>query len=179
MPPTSELATYRRLFAEKYQEVDELLADLPAPALLWKPFETSPWQGASNELGLIIAHAISSTVYLLKQAEWVMGRIEWAEVDGDEGSNEFGPANHAPAYLRARAHRTHEYVNQFLDSLSPADLDASRPHPRRPERLLTTRYNIQHAIEHLSQHNGHAQLTRQLWALDYTVLNMPEKRGEV
>ena len=165
MSSSTELATYRRLFDEKHREIEQLLADLPAPALLWKPFERSPWQGASNELGLIIAHAVSSTVYLLRQAEWVLGRVEWAQVDGDEGPQEFGPANHDPAYLRARAQRTHAYVNQFLESLSQADLDGSRPHPRRPDRLLTVRYNIQHAMEHMSQHIGHAQLTRQLWAL--------------
>ena len=165
MSPTTELATYRRLYAEKFREIEQLLAELPSEALLWKPFERSPWQGASNELGLIIAHAVSSTVYLLRQAEWMLGRIEWEHVDGDEGPQEFGLANHDPAYLRARAQRTHAYVEQFLDSLTPADLDGSRPHPRRPDRQLTVRYSIQHAIEHMSQHIGHAQLTRQLWAL--------------
>jgi hypothetical protein len=162
---TSEIATYRRLFDEKYAELDELLADLPAPALLWQPFEQSPWQGPSNSPGVIIAHAISSTVYLLRRAEYVMGRREWAAVDGDEGSEEFGPANHDPAYLRARVQRTQDYVHQFLDSLTTADLDQSRPHPKRADRIFTTRYDIQHAIEHLSQHIGHGQLTRQLWAL--------------
>jgi hypothetical protein len=163
---SSEIATYRRLFDEKYREVDELLADLPPDALLWKPFDQSPWKGPSNALGLILAHALSSTVYLLRVAEYTLGRIEWEQVDGDEGSDEFGPANHDPAYLRARAHRTHAFVNQFLDSLSANDLDGSRPHPRRPDRILTVRYNIMHAIDHLSQHVGHAQLTRQLWALE-------------
>jgi len=162
---STEIATYRRLFNEKYGEVDELLTDLPAEALLWKPFETSPWKGPSNALGFILAHALSSTIYLLRVAEYTQGRIAWEQVDGDEGSDEFGPANYDPAYMRARAVRTHAFVNQFLDSLAAADLDGSRPHPRRPDRTLTVRYNIQHAIEHLSQHIGHAQLTRQLYTL--------------
>ncbi len=165
MTNTSEIATYRRLFKTKYRELDELLADLPAAALLWKPFEESPWQGPSGSLGWLVAHSVSSTVYLLRQAEWIIGRRQWQEVDGDEGSQEFGPANHDPAYLRARLERTHVYVKQFLASLSEADLAGSRPHPERPERLLTVRYNVQHAIEHMSQHIGHAQLTRQIWAL--------------
>jgi hypothetical protein len=165
MSNTSEIATYRRLFAEKYRELEELLADLPGPALVWKPFETSPWRGPSGALGWLVAHAVSSTVYLLSRAEWTAGRRDWAEVDGDEGSQEFGPANHDPDYLRARVRRTHDFVTQFLNALSPADLDRERPHPGRPERQLTARYDIQHAIEHLSQHIGHAQLTRQLWAL--------------
>jgi hypothetical protein len=39
-----------------------------------------------------------------------------------------------------------------------------RQHPKRP-RELTARYDIQHAIEHMSQHIGHGQITRQLWAI--------------
>lgn len=49
MSETSEIATYRRLLGDKYAEVDELLADLPAEALAWKPFENSPWKGSSNQ----------------------------------------------------------------------------------------------------------------------------------
>jgi hypothetical protein len=153
------------LFDEKYDELEELLSDLPAAALVWKPFEQSPWKGASGSLGWLIAHAVSSTVYLLRRAEWTMGRIEWAQVDGDEGSQEFGAVNHEPAYLRARVQRSQVYVHALLDSLLPADLEAARPHARRPEMIFTVRYDLQHALEHLSQHIGHAQLTRQLWAL--------------
>lgn len=167
MTDTSEIGAYRRLFDEKYAELDALLDGLPAAALLWKPFERSPWQGPSAPLGKIVAHAVSSTVYLLRRAEWTMGRVaEWKQVDGDEGSEEFGPANHDPAYLRARVRRSQEFVHAYLNSLGAADLDAARPHPRRPERVFTVRYDTQHAIEHLSQHIGHAQITRQLWALE-------------
>ena len=84
-PPTSELGTYRRLFDEKYAELSELLTDLPADALLWRPFAVSPWKGEAGTLGWLIAHGMSSTVYLLKRAEWTMGRIEWEAVDGDQG----------------------------------------------------------------------------------------------
>lgn len=160
----SEIGTYRRLIDNKYGEIAELLADLPPAALTWKPFETSPWKGPSGALGWLIAHGISSTVYLLRRAEWQMGRIEWEAVNGDEGDEEFGPANLDPAYLAARAKRSQEWIHTFLDSLSPEDLDKSKFH-LRSGRPLSVRYDIQHAIEHLSQHNGHAQLTRQLWAL--------------
>lgn len=165
MTDTAELATYRRLFTEKFEELQQLLHELPAAALLWKPFEQSPWQGPASPLGLIIAHPVSSTVYLLRRAEWTLGRIEWRQVDGDEGSDEFGSANHDPAYLQARIARTQAFVNELLDSLSPSDLDGSRAHPKRADRVFTVRYDIQHAIEHMSQHIGHGQLTRQLWAL--------------
>ena len=161
---TSETAVYGRLFDHLFQELEQLLADLPNEALLWKPFEQSPWQGPSNPLGLIVAHAVSSTVYLLRRAEYSMGRREWKEVDGDEGREEFGPANHDVTYLRARAKRVQEYVHQFLAGVSSADLDASRAHPKRPITFCA-RQELGHALDHLAQHIGHGQITRQLWAI--------------
>jgi hypothetical protein len=163
----TELAVYRRLFDEKYAQMVELLDGLPPEALLWKPFEHSPWQGPSNSLGFIVAHAVSSTVYLLRQVEFCLGRIAWEAVDGDEGPEEFGPANHDLAYLQVRVRRTQTYVWDLLASLTPGDLDASRNHPQHSDVLLTVRYAIVEAIEHMSQHIGHGQLTRQLWALQH------------
>lgn len=162
---TSELATYRRMFDDRYAEIDELLADLPAEALLWKPFESSPWKGTSGQLGWIIAHAMSSAIYLMRRAEWTMGKREWKEIEGDQGRDEFSQANHDPENMRQRAKLTHDLINQMLDSITTTDLDASRPHPKRPEMIFTARHDIIHAFEHFSQHMGHAQLTRQLWAL--------------
>jgi hypothetical protein len=161
---TSETGTLHRLFDNLYHDLDELLADLPNEALLWKPFETSPWQGTSNSLGKIVAHAVSSTVYLLRRAEYCMGRCEWNEVDGDEGREEFGPANHEVSYLRQRAKRTQEFVHRFLDGVTSEELGASRAHPKRPITFVA-RQELYHALDHLSQHIGHGQITRQLWAI--------------
>lgn len=161
---TSETGCLRRLFDRLFQDIDALLTDLPDEALLWKPFENSPWQGPSNSLGKIIAHAISSTVYLLRRADYSMGRCEWNAVDGDEGSEEFGPANYKIDYLRARVKRTQEFVHNFLDNVTSKELGASRPHPKRPITFVA-RQELFHALDHLSQHIGHGQLTRQLWAI--------------
>jgi hypothetical protein len=161
---TSEIGTLRRLFDNLFRDVDALLADLPNEALLWKPFETSPWQGPSNSLGKIVAHALSSTYYLLRRGEYSMGRREWSDVDGDEGREEFGPANYELEYLRARASRTQAFVHSFLDSVTPETLGASRAHPKRPITFVA-RQDLLHALDHLSQHIGHGQITRQLWAI--------------
>ena len=165
---TSETASLGRLFDNLFADVNALLADLPpdlsTQALLWKPFEKSPWQGESNSLGQIVAHALSSTVYLLRRAEYCMGRCEWGDVQGDEGREEFGPANHDLDYLRARVQRTQDFVHNFLDSIHADELGASRAHPKRP-MTLGARQDIFHALDHLSQHIGHGQLTRQLWAI--------------
>ena len=161
----TELQTYHRVLDELYAQMDEVLDGLEPEALLWKPFENSPWKGPSGQLGWVIAHGLSSTIYLLRLAEYCAGRREYSAVDGDQGRDEFTPANHDPANLRERARRTREMAHAILDGFTPADLDAERPHPKRPERVFTARHSIVHAIDHLSQHIGHAQLTRQLWAL--------------
>ena len=166
MAQLAEIANYGRLFDDLYGQLNELLADLPSAALLYKPFEHSPWQVTSSTLGLIVAHAVSSTIYLLRRAEWAAGKREWKEIDGDEGSEEFGPANHDIAYLRQRAARTQALMHEMLAGFSTADLDAIRAHPKRVERTFSVRYDLVHAIDHLSQHIGHGQLTRQLWAIE-------------
>ena len=164
-PMATEIDNYRRMFRDLYGQVDEVLDGMDTEALLFKPFETSPRKGPSGSVGWILAHAVSSTVYLMRQAEYAAGKIAWDGVAGDQGADEFNAANHDTAVMQARAKRTLATVNAILDGLTPADLDAERPHPRRPERQLATRWCITHAIDHLSQHIGHAQLTRQISAL--------------
>jgi hypothetical protein len=83
---------------------------------------------------------------------------------------EFGPANHNQAYLAARARRTQAYVHALLATVTADDLDQSRPHPQRAGHIVAARYDILHALEHMSQHIGHAQLTRQLWAIEHSEL---------
>ncbi len=161
---TSEVTAYRRLFDRCLDQLDETIEGLPTEALDWKPFETSPWQGPAGSLGWLIAHSLSSTVYLLRRAEWQMGRIPWEQVEGDEGPEEFGPANREPGYLAARSQRVRQTVHAFLDSMAPADWEHAKAHPRTGTPL-SVRMDVMHALEHLSQHIGHAQLTRQLWAL--------------
>ncbi len=161
----TELDTYRRVLDELCAQMDEVLDGLEPEALLWRPFESSPWKGPSGQLGWVIAHGLSSTVYLLRLAEYCAGRREFSAVDGDRGRDEFTPADHDPAALRERARRIRELAHDLLNGFTPAELDAERAHPKRPERVFTTRHCIVHAIDHLSQHIGHAQLTRQLWAL--------------
>ena len=70
-----------------------------------------------------------------------MGRIESGDINGDEGDEEFGPANLYPAYLAARVKRTQELVHTFLDSLIPADLENGKLDPASQDPL-TVRYDI-------------------------------------
>ena len=161
----TEIDNYRRNFGHVYGQLDEVLDGISPKALLFQPFVSSPWMGPSGSTGWLLAHAMSSAVFLMRQAEYAAGKIGWDDIAGDQGAEEFSPANHDPANMRARSKATLATVNAILNGLTAADLDAERPHPRRPERTLTTRWCITNAIDHLSQHVGHAQLTRQLASL--------------
>lgn len=165
MAASGEITTYLKLFDDRFAEVEELLAGLESEALLWQPFAESPWKGTSSTLGFVLAHALSSTVYLLNRALWAMGRIDWMGVAGDQGRFEFTEENHDPANMVDRSRRVQKFVHDLLPTLGDADLDSSRPHEKRPELVFVARTDVVHALEHLSQHIGHAQLTRQLWAL--------------
>ncbi|MEO6063431.1 MAG: hypothetical protein ABIQ99_15980, partial [Thermoflexales bacterium] len=118
----TEIDNYRRMFRDLYAQVDEVLDGMDTESLLFKPFETSPWKGPSSSVGWIIAHAVSSTVYLMRQAEFAAGKIGWEGVAGDQGADEFNASNHDPAVMQARAKRTLATVNVILDGFSPAGL---------------------------------------------------------
>lgn len=160
--PTSELATYRRLFDEKFRQLDQLLAGLSPEGLLWKPFEGEAWGDSCNPVGWIAAHSISSTIFLLRRAEYTLQRREWADVDGDRGAFEFSEEDHDASALQERAQAAQIVVAHFLETLDGDDLDEGGIHPIA-QRPITVRYDIQHAIEHMAQHIGHGQITRQLW----------------
>lgn len=162
---TNEIDALLSLYAGRFEDVALVLDDLPSEALVWRPFAHSPWQGESGELGRIIAHALSSTYWLIRVAEFAAGRCEWDAVQGDEGEEEFGPANLGIAHLRERNARARAFVFATLPTFDAAALDAVRDDPRRPGRTLNARRMIVHALEHLAEHVGHAHLTRQLWAL--------------
>lgn len=169
MAETDLLHPLQRLLAERYALLDELLDGATTEMLLWKPFDRSPWRSSEgdygcNSLGEIVAHAVSSTVYLLRRAQWVVGRLPWEAVDGDQGPVEFGPADYDPAALRVRVQRTHEMAREILATLTPAELTASR-WQEAWGRDLHAGYDVFHALDHLAQHIGHAQLTRQLAAI--------------
>ena len=162
---SGEISSYLKLFDDRFAEVEEILTGLDPAALLWQPFESSPWKGASSTLGFVLGHALSSTVYLLRRAEWTMRRIEWKEVTGDQGRFEFAEENHDPANMLERCRRVQAYVHAQLPTYTADDLEATRPHERRPETVFSARVEVVHALEHLSQHIGHAQLTRQLYEI--------------
>jgi hypothetical protein len=165
MSANTEVATILHLFDDKFGEIEQLLDGLEPAALLWKPFDSSPGNGEAAELGWLVGHSISATVYLVRRAVWICERLEWESVVGDKGAELFGPEDRDPGALLARSRSAQALVHELLTGFSPEDLERSRALPHRADRTRNAREDILHALEHMSQHIGHAQLTRQLWAL--------------
>lgn len=160
----SETGTYRRLFEIRYNQLSELVEGMDDAGLHWKPFESDPSGGTSGSVGWLAAHSISATILLIRRAEWQMGQREWESVQGDEGDHVWTEADTAQG-LSERIARSRVEVEAFLDNLDEAKLGEAREHPER-DLSMSTRMDIVHAIEHLSQHLGHASLTRQLWEIE-------------
>ena len=57
-PMATEIDNYRRMFRDLYGQVDEVLDGMDTEALLFKPFETSPWKGPSGSVGWILPRGV-------------------------------------------------------------------------------------------------------------------------
>jgi hypothetical protein len=62
--------------------------------------------------------------------------------------------------LMARLDSVGRVTEEVLSSLNEAQLDEGRKYR---DRQITVRWGILHIVEHVCQHLGHMQLTRQLW----------------
>jgi hypothetical protein len=162
---TDEISILLELYDARFADLVAVLGDLPSEALAWTPFAQSPWQGGAASLGTLIAHALSATIFLVRRAQWAAGQLEWAQVTDDAVREGFDPATHDTAYLHARVLHTQEWLHSTLAGFDAPALEAARANERRPEQVHRARWNLMHALEHLSEHVGHANLTRQLWAL--------------
>lgn len=158
----TELENYNATLAMLFGQAADVLRDITPEALAYIPFTRDAARGQTASAGWFLAHGVASTVYLLRQAQFVAGQIAWTAVTGDRGADEFTTADHDPSLLRARLQSVEAECLKTLQSLMAADLGAEVAHPKRPERILRARYCITHAIDHLSQHIGHAQMARQI-----------------
>jgi len=143
-----------RLLRAQEEGFREVLAGLPDEALNWRPGPDM------NSLAVLVEHAWAS-------AQMWTARAAGQQVQRDRAA-EFR-ANRGAAALRELLAGGLARVEELLAAVDPtrydeADESAVRPGQAR-EEPITRAWCLLHAIEHLSEHLGQAQLTRQLWQL--------------
>lgn len=148
----TELQNYLLRLDDLRGQIINLINDLPAEALNWRPVEGSG-DHATNSLAAMATHVAGSEQF------WI------AEVIGRRPARrnreaEFLVEAAGPAELVARLEQSGAVTREILSALSQADLDGSR---QAGERSVYVRWVIVHVIDHTALHLGHMQLTYQLW----------------
>jgi uncharacterized damage-inducible protein DinB len=148
----SELENYLHRLEDLRRQVGELIADLPAEALNWRPIRGTE-DHAINSLAVLAAHIAGAQHYWI--GEVVGGRPPTRNRDA-EFATQAADAAGLSRLLEAAGTET----RQVLSSLSETDLDGVR---QVQERTVPVRWAILQIVDHTALHLGHMQLTYQLW----------------
>jgi DinB family protein len=127
------------------------IADAPPELLNWRPAGED-----TNPIAVIAVHAITSTRWWLSVA-----------ITG------LAPERDRPAEFRTTVSSAEELLSivdpmladcrELLEFESAFDPGVIRADPREGGTSTTAAWALIHAVEHLSEHVAHAELTRQVW----------------
>jgi uncharacterized damage-inducible protein DinB len=150
---TTELANYLERIEDLRSQISGLVAELPAEALNWRPFEG---QGdlAANSLAVLVAHSTGAEHFWI--AEVVGGRPATRNREA-----EFAVRAATSAEITQALEKTALETREVFRTLKVADLKSVR---HTGGRAVPVRWCILHVIDHTSLHLGHMQITCQLWA---------------
>jgi hypothetical protein len=142
-----ECQPYAESLAALHAQLAESIEGLGADALDWTP---AP---GANGLAAIVAHATGSERFLIGQT---VGGID-AHRNRDA---EFSLRGVDVDYLKRLIAEVDQVSAGVLARLREEDMPVEHPHRLGPK---ATRWCFVHVIEHVAEHVGHANLTRQLW----------------
>lgn len=148
----SEVQHYLGRIEDLRGQVRDLIADLPAEALNWRPIKGAD-DHATNSLAVIAAHIAGSEHFWI--AEVVGGYPATRDRDA-----EFVTEVSSAAELLQKLENTGKETRAVLPALSEADLNGER---KARDKIVPVRWAILHVIDHTALHLGHMQLTYQLW----------------
>ncbi len=143
------LADYLDRLTTVHKDMNATLRDLPLPALDWSPGPEI------NSLAVLAAHTAGSERY------WI-GDAAGQEPSQRDRAMEFKTAGVDAAILIARLDASLTHSQSVLKRLTLADLERIT-NTTHDDRLVSVAWALQHALEHVSVHLGHMQITRQLW----------------
>ena len=145
----SELENYLQRIEDLRSQVRDLIADLPAEALNWRPIEGD----ATNSPAVLATHIAGAEHFWI--GEVVGGRPPTRDRDA-EFTTQATDASELVRLLEDTGIETRE----VLSALRVADLDGTR---EARGRTIPVRWCILHVIDHTALHLGHVQITYQLW----------------
>jgi uncharacterized damage-inducible protein DinB len=148
----NEITSYLEWIEEVRGQVREMVANLPAEALNWRPVE-GEGDHATNSLAVLAAHVAGSEHY------WIYEVVGQGPGTRDRPA-EFVTVAGEAAELVARLARTGEETREVMRVLTADSLEETRS---VGDRTFSVRWCILHVIEHTALHLGHMQLTYQLW----------------
>ena len=132
-----------------YDDIAHAVDGLPQAALDWTPGPEA------NSIAVLIAHTAGSVRF------WI-GEKAGARTVVRDRSSEFQVAGLEAAPLLQLLAESATLAHAVLDDLTIADL--GRPAGTwHTGRAIDVAWALWHALEHVAQHTGHIQITRQWW----------------
>lgn len=147
-----EVRAYLTDLEELRDQVKSLLEGLPQEALDWRPIE-GEGEFATNSLAAMVVHLAGSETFWMKEI------IGGKKIERDRDA-EFVATGLSLSELRAKIEAAARVTAEILSALTEKQLEELR---KWRKRSISVRWCILHVIEHIAQHLGHMQLTRQLW----------------
>ena len=147
-----EVQIYLTKLGDLRNQAKALLEGLPPEALDWRPIQ-GEGELATNSLAVMAVHLAGSQTYWMRE---IIGRTP---IQRDREA-EFAAKGVSLADLKARLDAAGKIVEEVLSPLSERQMEEERKFRDKP---ITVRGGILQVIDHVAQHIGHMQLTRQLW----------------
>lgn len=148
----SELENYLQIIEDLRGQVRNLISDLPAEALNWRPL-TGAEEHATNSIAVLATHIAGAEHFWIAE---VVGGLPPTRDRDAEFVTEASEASELVLHLEKVGTETRE----IFSSLAQADLEGTR---EARGRTIPVRWGILHVIDHTALHLGHMQLTYQLW----------------
>jgi hypothetical protein len=148
----SELENYLQRIEDLRRQVRELIADLPAEALNWRPIQGTG-EHATNSLAILAAHSAGAEHF------WI-GEVIGGLPPTRDRDAEFAIQSADPAQLLRLLDEVGAETRHVFSRLSPVDLDGTR---EVKGRVVPVRWGIMQIVDHTALHLGHMQITYQLW----------------
>jgi DinB superfamily len=152
--PDPTLTAARQIVEESIEGIRGAISGLPADALNWRPS-----QDGTNPIAVLAVHAMHST------RSWLAVAVG-APLPARDRDAEFLTVVDGSGELLESLDGLAEDCRALLaeDAFEPGVMREShlRASSGRAE-VVSGAWALLHAVEHLREHMGHAQLTRQLW----------------